>query len=48
MISRDCEKCSFLDKDNKKYPCKLDHPLRCSILYAWLKHERKYKGVNYL
>lgn len=35
MISKDCKNCEYLD-NNKEYPCKLDYPIRCNILYKYV------------
>lgn len=44
MISSDCKDCEYYDGCNKRYPCKLDNPLRCTILHRWVK-EKRFKGL---
>ena len=39
MISSDCKDCEMLDLENKRYPCKLDNRLRCTILNNFIKDE---------
>lgn len=40
MISSDCEKCPYLDESNEEYPCSLEFPLRCNILYKYVNNYR--------
>lgn len=43
MISSDCKDCEYYDGCNKRYLCKLDNPLRCTILHRWVK-EKRFRG----
>lgn len=45
MFSKDCKNCEYLDLGNKDYPCKLDNPLRCSILNDFVKKEKWKKEL---
>ena len=46
MIHSDCKDCEYYDGCNKRYPCKLDNPLRCTILHRWVKEKRITKGLK--
>lgn len=46
MISKDCKNCDCLDEDNKNYPCKLEYPIRCNILYQWVNNHTLEEDSN--
>ena len=45
MISSECKECPMLDEDNKRYPCKLDYPICCNILYKYVNDYNWRKGI---
>lgn len=47
MISPECKNCECLDEDNKEYPCTLDYPLRCNILYSFINEKTFRSHVEY-